>query len=229
MKSKTIALAALAAFTLAGSAHAATISWTSAAFLTANTSPWGFIEGQFATTGTQIFAENSGGGAVSSGGISFTAPTVGVFDAPFSGFHSGLPVTLASTGTYMDANAMGTISLTGLSVGYTYRIQALVIDGRPSDGFQTITGRTVWFDGVNQGVYANGVSGVTWGDGILATGTFIADATTQSFTIQTRNPADTANTGGQLNALTLYQTAIPEPSAALLGGIGVLALLRRRR
>ena len=229
MKSKTTSLAALAALTLAGSAHAATISWSSTAFLTDGTSPWGFVEGQFNTTGTQIFAENSGGGAVSSGGINFTAPTVGIFDAPFAGFHSGDPVTLASTGTYMNANAVGTISLTGLSVGYTYRIQALVIDGRPDDGIQTITGRTVWFDGINQGVYANGISGVTWGDGILATGTFVADATTQSFTIQTRNPADTANTGGQLNALTLYQTAIPEPSAALLGGIGMLALLRRRR
>ncbi len=229
MKSRITSLPALAALALAGSAHAATISWSSSAFLTDNTSPWGFVEGQFATTGTQIFAENSGGGAVSSGGFNFTAPTVGVFDAPFDGFHSGAPVTLASTGTYMNANAVGTISLTGLSVGYTYRIQALVIDGRPDDGFQTITGRTVWFDGINLGVYANGISGVTWGDGILATGTFVADATTQSFTIQTRNPTDTANTGGQLNALTLYQTAIPEPSAALLGGLGMLALLRRRR
>jgi PEP-CTERM motif len=229
MKSRTTALAALAAFALAGSAHAATISWSSSAFLTDGTTPWAFVEGQFATTGTQIFAENSGGGAVSSGGINFTAPSVGVFDADFNGYHSGLPVTLASTGTYKNANALGTVNLTGLTSGYTYRIQALLIDGRPDDGIQTITGRTAWFDGTNQGVFANGVTGVTWGDGLLATGTFVADATTQSFTIQTRNPADTANTGGQLNALTLYQTAVPEPSAALLGGLGLLALLRRRR
>lgn len=229
MKLRTTSLVALTALTLVGSAHAATISWSSSAFLTDNTSPWAFVERQFATTGTQILAENSGGGAVSSGGINFTAPTVGVFDAPFGGFHSGLPVTLASTGTYKDANAVGTVNLTGLTSGYTYRIQALVIDGRPTDGIQTITGRTAWFDGTNQGVFANGVSGVTWGDGLLATGTFVADGTTQSFTIQTRNPADTADTGGQLNALTLYQTAIPEPSTALLGALGMLALLRRRR
>ncbi len=229
MKSKTTSLAALAAlFTLGDSAHAATISWSSSAFLTDGTTPWAFVEGQFATTGTQIFAENSGGGAVSSGGINFTAPTVGVFDAPFAGFHSGAPVTLASTGTYMNANAVGTVNLTGLTSGYTYRIQALVIDGRPSDGVQTITGRTAWFDGINQGVYANGISGVTWGDGILATGTFVADGTTQSFTINTKSSGGN-DTGGQLNALTLYQTAIPEPSAALLGGLGLLALLRRRR
>ena len=160
-------------------------------------------------------------------GINFTTPTVG-FGNSFGGYHSGLPVTLASTGTYKNANA-GTVNLTGLTSGYTYRIQALVIDGRPTDGIQTITGRTAWFDGANQGVFANGVSGVTWGDGLLVTGTFIADDITQSFTIDTKNPAGSSSTGGQLNALTLYQTAVPEPSAALLGGLGLLALLRRRR
>ena len=223
MKSRTTSLAALAAFTLAGSAHAATISWSSSAFLTDNTSPWGMVTGQFTTTGTQILAENSGGGALSFDGINFTAPSVGVFDGNFSGFHSGDPVTLASTGTYMDANAVGTVNLTGLTSGYTYRIQALVIDGRTA-----FTGRTVLFDGVNQGVYANGVSG-DWGDGILATGTFVADATTQSFTISAKEANGVDPSGGQLNALTLYQTAVPEPSAALLGGLGLLALLRRRR
>jgi hypothetical protein len=228
MKSKTTSLATLAAFTLAGAAHAATISWSSSAFLTNNTSPWGMVTGQFNTTGTQILAENSGGGAVSFDGINFTPPTVGVFDDPFDGFHSGVPVTLASTGTYKNANAVGTVNLTGLTSGYTYRIQALLVDGRPTDGVQTITGRTAWFDGINQGVYANGISGVTWGNGILATGTFVADATTQSFTINTKSPSGN-NTGGQLNALTLYQTAVPEPSAALLGGLGLLALLRRKR
>ena len=223
MKTRTTSLAALAAITLAGSAHAATISWSSSAFLTDNTSPWAMVTGQFNTTGTQILAENSGGGAVSFDGINFTAPTVG-FDGVFGGFHSGAPVTLASTGTYMDANAAGTVNLTGLTSGYTYRIQALVIDGRP-----TFNGRTVLFDGVNQGVYANGISGVTWGDGILATGTFVADASTQSFAISAKEAGGVLPAGGQLNALTLYQTAIPEPSAALLGGLGMLALLRRRR
>jgi hypothetical protein len=36
------------------------------------------------------------------------------------------------------------------SDGYTYRIQALMIDGHPDDGIQTITGRTVWFDGLHR-------------------------------------------------------------------------------
>lgn len=222
MKTRTTALAALAAFTLAGSAHAATISWSSSAFLTDNTSPWAMVTGQFNTTGTQILAENSGGGAVSFDGIDFTAPTVGVFDASFGGFYDS-GSTLAATGTYKNGNAVGTVNLTGLTSGYTYRIQALLFDGRT-----IYNGRTVLFDGVNQGVYANGVSG-DWGDGLLATGTFVADASTQSFTVHAREAGGVLLAGGQLNALTLYQTAVPEPSAALLGGLGMLALLRRRR
>jgi hypothetical protein len=64
---------------------------------------------------------------------------------------------------------------------------------------------------------------------LLATGTFIADAVSQSFTQAVfANTSYTTNKGQTLNALTLYQTAVPEPSAALLGGLGMLALLRRR-
>lgn len=66
MKTKHTHLAALACASLIGTSamsQAATISWSSTAFLTDGTTPWAFVEGQFATTGTQIFAENSGGGS----------------------------------------------------------------------------------------------------------------------------------------------------------------------
>lgn len=223
MKSKTAKYtAALASMALAASSHAATIVWTGSTFFTDNTSPFNMATGQFATTGTQILAENSGGGSVTFDGITFAAPTIG-FDASFGDYHQGTPVTLASTGTYMNATVAGTVSLTGLTSGYTYRIQALVYDGR-----SLYAGKTVEFDSTNLGVYSNGVLNVKWGDGLLATGTFVADAASQNFTIQTFN-VDTTASGGQLNAITLYQTAIPEPSAALLGGLGMLALLRRRR
>jgi hypothetical protein len=54
-------------------------------------------------------------------------------------------------------------------------------------------------------------------------GTFTADATTQVLSV-------TATSGGfaVANALTIG-TVIPEPSTALLGAIGLLGLLRRRR
>jgi hypothetical protein len=111
-----------------------------------------------------------------------------------------------------------------LTSGHTYRIQALVFDGRGDAG---IPGRTVQFDGVDQGQYANGVDGVTWGDGLLVTGTFTADAATQDFTNEGFQGAN--STGAQLNALLVHTTAVPEPSSAALLGLGGLALILRRR
>jgi hypothetical protein len=57
--------------------------------------------------------------------------------------------------------------------------------------------------------------------GQFVVGTFTADATSQELTM-------TRNTDfGVANALTVG--VIPEPSAALLGGLGLLGLLHRRR
>lgn len=228
MKSKTLILTA----SLLGlaAANAATIAWSGAVYTVSGSFGQTLNTGQFNTTGTQILAENIGGGALSFDGISFSAGTVGNMGTDggtASVFHENVPTAntlLARQGAYGGNGNPGTINLTGLTTGYTYRIQALVYDGRGDTG---IPGRTVTFDGTNLGQYAFGVSGVTWGNGLLATGTFVATATTQSFT----NEAFLAGSsrGGQLNALTLYQTAVPEPSAALLGCLGLLGLLRRRR
>lgn len=129
------------------------------------------------------------------------------------------------TGTYGTEGAADTVSLSGLSIGNTYRVQALVFDGRGDAG---IVGRTVEFDGVNQGQYASGDPGVDYGTGLLMTGTFVADGATQDFTIEAFDGGNSK--GGQLNALTVYETAVvPEPSATALLGLGGLALVMRRR
>lgn len=223
----TKVVAALAAATaIVGAANAATISWSGAV---ANTSG-GFGEildtGLFNTTGTLVSAENVGGAAVNFDGIDFDAGTTTFSTGgTFNGFHQG-GQELSQTGAYSDGGTSGTVNLTGLTIGNTYRVQALVFDGRGSAG---IPGRTVEFDGANQGQYANGVDGVTWGTGFLVTGTFTADATAQDFTIEGFN-TDPASVGSQLNALTLHQTAaVPEPSSSALLGLGGLALILRRR
>lgn len=202
-------------------ANAATITWTASPYTTNGSVGQNLDTDIFATTGTQILAENSGGNALTFDGINFAAGTTS-FGASAAVFHDASGNTLlAREGTYGDSGA-STVSLSGLISGQAYRIQALVFDGRGTAG---IPGRTVSFDGIDQGVYANGVSGVTWGDGLLVTGTFTADATTQDFTIEAF--AGATSKGGQLNALLVH--AVPEPSSAALLGLGGLALVLRRR
>lgn len=203
------------------SAQSATIAWTSAPYTVHGAYGQILDTGLFVTTGTQILAENVGGSATTFDGISFTAGTIS-FGGAYNGFHEQNEIS--QTGTYGSGGTAGTVNLTGLTTGYTYRIQALVYDGR---GTATITGRTVAFDGINQGQYANGVQNVTWGNGLLVTGTFVASASTQSFTIEAFYGG--TSKGGQLNTLLVHQTAVPETSSALLGGLGLLALARRRR
>jgi MYXO-CTERM domain-containing protein len=51
--------------------------------------------------------------------------------------------------------------------------------------------------------------------------TFTADSTSQSFSITGTEPT--------YSALVIGVQTVPEPSAALIGGLGMLGLLRRRR
>ena len=224
---KKTAVAFLVFLAGAGVSHASLISWTSTPY-TVN-GAWGqYLDtGLFVTSGTQILAENVGGAATTFDSINFSAGTITFNGGTYNGFHdTNVPSPLLSrTGTY-GTTVPDTVSLTGLTNGYSYRIQALVYDGRGDVG---IPGRTVKFDGTSMGQYANGVSGVTWGNGLLVTGTFTANATTQNFTVEAFTSGG-ASRGGQLNALLVHQTAIPEPSAAMLGGLSILGLwLRRRR
>lgn len=220
---KTKKLTAILAFALAvaGSADASLITWSAA--LAPVEGGWGqtLSSGLFDTSGTFVSAENVGGAATTFDGISFAAGTT-TFTGTFDGFHDSSQA-LSKTGTYGETGA-DTVTLSGLTVGYSYRVQALVYDGRGDTG---IPGRTVEFDGINQGQYANGVWNVTWGPGLLVTGTFTADVVTQNFTIEAF--AGTTSKGGQLNALTLYNTAIPEPGTISLAGLFAAGFLLRHR
>lgn len=138
-----------------------------------------------------------------------------------------------------------TVNLSGLTVGNTYQIQIWVSDtnlvlgnagntglllgngaaGAPVFGTDTMLLHEVQ-DGPNTSTYGTG--------GQYGIGTFVADASTQSFNVRgynnllttpTANNSDHFSNGYQLRDLGV----IPEPSTALLGGLGLLALLRRRR
>jgi len=192
----------------ATSTYAATIVWTAESATTGGQYTGTLATGAFDSSGLQFLAENVGGNAITFDGINFDAGTT-VFTGTFSRFALD---QLGGTGTYGNSSA-NTVSLSGLAIGTTYRIQALVWDGRGDTG---IPGRTVSFDGLNQGTYANGTANLDYGTALLVTGAFTADTTTQNFTIETFDGS--TSKGGQLNALTVFATgqAVPEPSSAAL-------------
>lgn len=150
-------------------------------------------------------AQNVGGGSTTFDGINFAAGSI-VFSGVFGGFHDGSGALLSRTGTY-GGSSPNTVTLSSLTPGKSYRVQALVYDGRGDTG---IPGRTVSFDGTNQGQYAFGVSGVTWGNGLLVTGLFQADAETQNFTVEAF--FNGSSRGGQLNALLVHEFVAGAPT-----------------
>ncbi|MBI1368503.1 MAG: hypothetical protein GC162_07590 [Planctomycetes bacterium] len=217
------------------SARASVITWSSGLYVNTPSPLKDHMgTGQFDHTGTFVYAANAGGSATTFDGISFVAGGIN-FGSSFTTAHVNSATNpVSSTATFVATTTAKTVTLgvggVGTLVnGATYRVQLLIMDGR--NGTAT---RAMKVDGQNMGTFSPGYSaGVSYGDGRLITGTFIADATlSQSFTMLGYTDATytTANTT-QLNALTLYQTAVaivPAP-AALPAGLSLLGLLTLRR
>ena len=128
--------------------------------------------------------------------------------------------TLLATSLYNSGTDTITIQMNSLTIGANYRVQLVgLADTRGSfSEFWTSPdgGTTKLYRYVDLGD-ADSVKNV-----LYSIGSFTANATTQSFTT-------TGNSGGGFSAMVIAQDTIPEPSAALLGSLGMLALLRRRR
>ncbi len=209
MKVKSIRMALVAALGMVGLASGATITWSVATAPTEGNVGQVLSAGLFDTNGAPVMAENVGGDAVSFDGINFSAGSINFSGGTFDGYHAGDQL-LSKTGTH-GTNGADTVSLNGLTVGTNYVIQALIFDGRNAVVEPTAPGRTIETDGTNYGQYASGVHNVTWGTGLLLTGTFTADATNQSFTIEAFT-TNSVSVGGQLNALTVFDpNGTPEP------------------
>lgn len=201
MKPKSITvLTIIAGMAVSGAADAAIITWESSAFENAGTLERVMGTNQFNTAGTLIYAENTGGGAMNYDGIAYAAGAVdmgGAYDA----YHADNSVS--DTGSYNSDGGATSVTLGAGGVGIivpgkTYRVQLLIMDGR-----EQFNGRFAEVDAVCQGYYAGGVVGTTYGDGLLVTGTFIADSDSQDFTIEVF--AGKTSRGGHLNALLLHE------------------------
>lgn len=110
-----------------------------------------------------------------------------------------------------------TITFSNLTMGQKYLLQFWVADNRfPSSNLNRTL--TLTADGDTASPSLSFAFASIPGQSII--GTFTASATTQNFTVNSDQDA-------VWNAMQLR--AIPEPSAALLGGLGMLCLLRRRK
>ncbi|MFP6874729.1 MAG: hypothetical protein VCA55_14605 [Verrucomicrobiales bacterium] len=198
-------------------ASAATIDWNSQSYQNRLSPSKNFMGiDQFDQSGMQIFAVSTGflsARLEQTSDILFASsdPNLDTTSMPnnYTDFHenSGGNNEISRSGLYSN-NGPALVTIRGLEVGSTYRIQNLIYDGRGSH-----SSRTLEIDGIPMVSHANGTTGLTWGDGSLSTGTFVADAASQCFTIEVFN-ASGSSAGGQLNAIILHKTADAlEPSA----------------
>ncbi len=112
-----------------------------------------------------------------------------------------------------------TVSWDSITVGHSYEVEVWANDGRGLGRSETI------FAGDNSADL--NMSPAAGGPGQYIIGTFVADNTTQSFTL-----TPDGSYGGQINLLQIRDlTAVPEPSeiAMLAMGFGVMLLAFRRR
>lgn len=114
------------------------------------------------------------------------------------------------------------MTLSGLTVGKDYKVQFVLADNRDNTGYATILSK----GGNVTGDSAETLYSYTDGKFAVITASFNADATTAQF-----QPGQKWGGGGSDATFVsgVHVPAIPEPSTALLGGLGLLALLRRRR
>jgi hypothetical protein len=240
MKSKTkckfLPIISWMVFVLPLSSDAATVVWGSWVAVTDNTAiqtPSGFNYGGVNFNGSTTTINNGPGGtggtdvtftgiaqnaSGSAGGINVT--TTGFAFQSTSTGNSNVISTLGSPqtwGTVLDRvigddNNSASFDLSGLSSGTQYTVQ--FFSSAPDENI--LSNSRIASGGVDSPFFGSHLGGETR----YIVATFTADSGSQSFTITGTEPSYSALVIG---------TAIPEPSTALLGPLGLLGLLRRRR
>lgn len=212
---------------VATSAQAATITWSAAQNVTGDT--------DIDLNGTLVQAYNLGEAAGRSiNGVTFTGVTsstslLGPADHPYTAY--GQPVFLTANSDYAlalnsgnyftAADTTSSLALKTLTIGHQYEFQVWYSDQRVGAG----TTQMVLNSAGGTSVTLESITGTK---AQYAIGTFVADASTQGFTLYSP-----VYDGPTINMYQLRDiTAVPEPSACGLIGAGTLAavsMVRRRR
>lgn len=234
-----------AALGLVGSASAATtISYSYYTATGSGDTSWVSPVGS-----TSIKAVNFGGGQTTFGGVTWlvgnqggatyndTSPIGMWFSAPGQAWASNHPdfyndgTPLLEEGAYSNLSANGvdfTLDMSGFTVGQQYLVQFVVVDSR-NDWWGPV-GRTITIDGYSANIASQDSTAYQYAFGdssyAVVTAQFTPDAGDTSFSFR---PLISGGSGGlQINAVQVL-TVVPEPGSALLGALGMLALLRRKR
>jgi hypothetical protein len=144
--------------------------------------------------------------------------------SPAGSFHDDLGGNNNISGSAAHADYLGgeigpaSFRLSNLVIGRTYNIQTLLMN------FNAF-GTDVYMDGIPNGGFGEQQAGGT--NGHLGSGTFTADASTQDFTILTRDIFNNPQ-GGLLNAIYVQSRPVPEPSTALLACLALACASARR-
>ncbi len=204
----TVALATSTA--MMASASAATIAWGE---FDLDAAP-----GEISTNGTLLEALNITGGANTTtiNGVTFTANNL--FGGSDSNQDNGVRTGDANLDLlYLNASyEYGPITLRGLTIGDEYELQSFFGYNLNGSSFTMNVGDGDTIQKTASGDARNG----TW-----ITGAFTADATTQNFHFGPGSSKEIWLSGYQLRDISL----VPEPSSAVLIGLGGLALILRRR
>lgn len=137
--------------------------------------------------------------------------------SPFSSLSTAYKTMLSSGGTALLDSTI-TATLGGLTVGEQYRIQWWTSDPANSQGVLNETfATTTATSGTSLVTLDSNSTDADGGLGQYVIGTFTADATTQTFDLN----SPSGNTSPLIDGFQLRTVAVPEPSTWVLGAAGI--------
>jgi len=219
---RSLSRAAFFPLLVAGSAHAASITWSNGPSFGGANGHEGILTNGVLVEAVNLMAADSGSHTVDPGGLDITFVNINSldFNSSFGGAggggntDSGWVLVLSSFEWNIGSDVSAASFLSGLTVGHTYQLQLF---SARSDG---CCGRTHWF-GDGEGNLSDAIADNAY-QSIVGTFTASADMQTVEFFDSTHNP--------YLNAYVLRDvSAVPEPAVWLLmlGGLGIVAARRR--